>query len=322
MMETPNIEVLGNALSYAIRSSEESASKSFQKRFSPLQTLQSGQYGRPPLFCVPGAGGSLATFVDLVNHLDKSWPIYALQPRGLDDLFVPHSTVPTAADCYLNAIEQFTSAGPVHLLGHSFGGWQVFEMALKLLHSGRTIASLTIVDSDSPDREDAPMREYSNTEVLIRWLEIFELMLGRPLEITSSDLDSLTEAGQRELLHSVLVREGLFPRRSEPDSLRGPLRIFAMSLRTQYTPNSTYPGPVRLVLVDDPKLDVHANRLAHHGLVKEWTRWAFGATSTRVSGNHLTVLKPPNVHALATLLNSEIAANQVGSLRRTRNATI
>lgn len=55
-----------------------------------------------------------------------------VQHRGLDGGAEPFSLVETAAQAYLDAIDKVQPEGPVHLLGHSFGGWIVFEMAARL----------------------------------------------------------------------------------------------------------------------------------------------------------------------------------------------
>ncbi len=95
-------------------------------------TLQGGAAGAAPLFRVSGAGSGVTTFVDLMMALGSSVPVYGLQPRRTDGEAPPHSTVQAAAEYYLRALREACPAGPVHLLGHSFGGWVAFEMALRL----------------------------------------------------------------------------------------------------------------------------------------------------------------------------------------------
>ncbi|WP_256349730.1 thioesterase domain-containing protein, partial [Pseudomonas gingeri] len=92
-------------------------------------TIQTGRAGRTPIFCVPGAGDSVTGFIGLTDALGADWPLIGLQPRGLDGAGAPHSRVESAARHYLQAIEQSHSHGPLHLIGHSFGGWVAFEMA-------------------------------------------------------------------------------------------------------------------------------------------------------------------------------------------------
>jgi thioesterase domain-containing protein len=83
--------------------------------------------------------------------------------------------------------------------------------------------------------------------------------------------------------------------------LRGPLRVFATSLRTQYQPAKPYPGPVQLVVADNAKLDGNANRLEHELNAKGWKRWAPNLACLHASGNHMTMLKEPHVRSLVQL---------------------
>jgi thioesterase domain-containing protein len=213
----------------------------------------------------------------------------------VDGLLPPHASVASAASCYARAIDEVAPRRPVHLLGHSFGGWVVFEIARLLVAAGRQIGSLTILDSEAPGSAE----EYTNTEMLAKLVDTFELILERPFGVTPRELDRCSEATQRDLLHRRLVAEGLMPSVSHSVALRGPIRTFAASIRAGYVPETAYAGPVTLVLVDDPKLDAAANQLAHQRLTAAWTRCAPRLTTAHVPGNHVSVLKHPHVRHLA-----------------------
>jgi thioesterase domain-containing protein len=299
MTSIPHAETLGKAISHAICIATEDARELAEMEYSPLIPLQSGPRNTTPLFCLPGAGGNVTSFLELVTTLGDTRPIYGLQPRGVDGVLVPHSTVLSASASCLRAIDEIHPKGSIHLLGHSFGGWVAFEIAQQL---GSAIASLTILDSDAPDEDDSIMREYTNTEALMKWVDIFELILGHPIGVTQSDLDSRTEREQRDLLHHRLVTASLVPRSSNPEILRGPLRAFAASLRTHYKTSGVYLKPVRLILTDDPRLDRATNERERERLVRRWRVWAPNLICKHAPGNHLTVLNQPNVRALAAMI--------------------
>jgi thioesterase domain-containing protein len=307
MLEEPQVKALGRELSQAIHNASGQSASIPEQSYSPLITLKVSQLRKyaAPLFCVPGAGASATCFVDLTSCRDVGWAIHGLQPQGMDGLLVPHSTVQAAAETYLHAVQELHPRGAVHLLGHSFGGWVAFEMAQKLRDTGRGIGSLTIVDSDIPDDKDSAIKEYTPSEITLEWVAILGQKLGRSLGITIGDLELLDERGVRELLHKRLVVAGLMQPKSKPDILRGPLRIFATALRTNYTPGSVFDGPARFVLVDDRKLDFAGNRQRQAEMVAGWRAWIPNLVSSHAPGNHMTVLDSPNVDVLADLLREQ-----------------
>src|SRR5262249_9192661 len=157
---SPNVEQLGQALSQAIRNTSTVPAEVFGPDHSAAVVLQSGQSGEEdPLFCIPGAGNSVASFVDLTMCLGTRRPVYGLQPRGLDGTQIPYSLVSAAAETYVRTLEKICPKGRLHLLGHSFGGWVAFDMAQRLLLSGRQIASLILLDSKAPDKDPSAFCE-------------------------------------------------------------------------------------------------------------------------------------------------------------------
>jgi amino acid adenylation domain-containing protein len=303
MMATPNIEMLGQAVSCAIRNIALDSRPLHETDYRPMTILQTGQRDTEPLFCVPGAGASVSSFIELVSKLNPRRRVHGFESRGLDGTLVPYSTVSTAAESYLRALQDVYPEGPVHLLGHSFGGWVAFEMANRLIERGRDVACLTILDSEAPG-EDASVRELTHIEVTMAFINLFEELLEHPLGIKQSDLEVRSEKAQMELLHHRLVAEGLLPQRSQPDVLCGPLRTFAMAIRSSFNPNKPYLGAVRLVLVNESKLDQAANRQRQEDIAKKWKRWAPNLIYRHAHGNHMTVLKVPHVLELARLVLS------------------
>jgi amino acid adenylation domain-containing protein len=298
IMRRPNIEPLGEALSGVIRDCTGQRTIPPEVESSPLVTLQWGQPTREALLCIPGAGASATSFSHVANVLDADWPIYGLQPRGLVHDLVPHSAVAACAASYVHAIRRGGyPAGPVHLLGHSHGGWVALEMAFRLREIGRHVLSLTIVDSNAPDDDSEIIKEYDSRAACLSLIEVLELTVERSLEIEMRDIETLGEADMLRLLHGRLVRIGFVPPSSAPELLRGPFRAFAAALRTTYTPRDVYPEAVRLVLANDVKLDAAANRVRQDQIVERWRRWAPKLTVDRASGHHMSILRPPQIGA-------------------------
>jgi thioesterase domain-containing protein len=307
MFRAPHLESLGNAFSAALRATAADSGSGIRdnRPHTPLVALRPGSSGVvAPLFCVPAAGANVARFNDLAGSLGADRPVYGFQPRGLDNLQVPHTSIHAMVDCCLRAVRQEYPRGTVHMLGHSFGGWVAFEAACRLQAAGSTVGSVTVIDSEAPDPEGSPVKHYGRIDILSRWIEIFEMTLEQPFGVGVEDLEKQSsKAGQIALVHERLVHFGMLPRRSSPDFLQGPLNVFATALRTRYTPRGSYPGKVRLVLVDDAKLDEAANRSSKEKLVEGWRRWAPNLVVFDAPGTRMTTLETPHVDALAALLS-------------------
>jgi arthrofactin-type cyclic lipopeptide synthetase C len=308
-----NAPALGRAIDQALASASSAPAATAESRYRAELTIQTGRRGHAPLFVVPGAGNSVTDFTAWTSALGDAWPVHGLQPRGVASTLVPHASVEAAAASCVRAIDELCPQGPVHLFGHSFGGWVVFQTALVLRRRGRDIASLTLVDSEVPGGDGLLGGDYTAVEVLTELIEVIQLAAQQNLCIRASDLAPLDDEGRLKLLHDSLVRVGVMPRRSRPDVLQGPLRTFGAALRTRYFPAEPYTGPVRLVLVRDTRLDEQADLRRCDAVHEGWRRWAPQATCWRGPGNHMTVLDPPHVSKLAEWWRSGLAPAQPSS---------
>jgi thioesterase domain-containing protein len=301
MMET-HIAETGVALSQQLaraRGAPASPTLANHLGYAPEVTVQTGRVGVPPLYCVPGAGDNVIAFAALAGALGPAQPLLGLQPRGLDGVLPPHVSVEATARCYLRAIEKTCPRGPVHLLGHSFGGWVVFELALLLTDQGRPPATLTIVDSEAPEGGGKLGAEYGAVDALLELVAVLELAAERSLGIDRDVLASSDAQGRLQLLHQAMVRVELMPPKSGAQVLQGPVRTFMAALRASYLPNRTWDGVLRIALVDDVRLRADANRRAQEVTFAAWQRWAPKAQRWHGPGNHMTILERPHVGALA-----------------------
>ncbi|WP_442964092.1 amino acid adenylation domain-containing protein [Pseudomonas sp. Leaf59] len=309
MMKAPHIRELGAAMSAALAASLPVTQAAHQS----LLRIQSGRPGFAPVFCVPGAGDSVTGFVGLGEALGRDWPLFGLQPRGLDGEAVPHSQVEAAAQCYLTALEQECPHGQVHLLGHSFGGWVALEMALRLQAAGREVASLTVIDSEAPGGNGVVGRPYTSTAALLRLIEAMQLSAGRPLGIDPVEFAGRDEVAQRLALHAGMVAVGLLPARAAVEAMVGPARTYAAALRTVYRPGRRYGGVVRLVLAQDPALDAVGNLREQGAMIEGWRGQGDGFEVWYGGGNHFTLLKAPNVSGLAKWWLESLVVGEVVS---------
>jgi|SRR5271165_5855445 len=77
-------------------------------------------------------------------------PVFAIEARGVDGNGQPDDNIETLVRHYINRIRIQQPNGPYLLLGHSFGGMVVFEMAQRLLAMQERMACLILLDTAAP----------------------------------------------------------------------------------------------------------------------------------------------------------------------------
>ena len=277
-------------------------SRAFEWGHQSLFPIHVGRPDVPHLLCVPGAGAGVTDFVSLASLLGDDVSVHGFQSRGMEGTMVPYATVQAAAGAYLHELASLRAADGVHLVGHSFGGWIAFEMALRLQEAGRRVLSLTLLDSEWPLADGRRGREYTRVDALMKLVSLHEQAAGRTLDIRASDFEDRDSAAQLELLHSGLVRVGMMPARLSWEALRGPVRSFEAAIRTRYSPDDKFLGPTTLVLV--PESDESEDRVGprFESTTAGWRSVAPRLQFVRGGGNHVRLLKPPHIAAIADLL--------------------
>jgi acetoacetyl-CoA synthetase len=115
-------------------------------RLPSVVQLKAGTEG-PPVFIVPGLGGTLLDLVQLARHILSAHPILGLVARGVDGLDEPFERVEDMVPFYLDPIKKLQPHGPYYLIGVSFGGLVALEMARHLLERGEKIGLLCMLDT-------------------------------------------------------------------------------------------------------------------------------------------------------------------------------
>lgn len=105
---------------------------------------------RPPLFCIHPLGGETLCYRDLAMHLGSEQPVYAVQPQGLDEKQPFLTRIEDMASLYIQVIQTIQPNGPYFLLGWSFGGFVIYEMAQQLHRRGEEVGLVLMIDSLRP----------------------------------------------------------------------------------------------------------------------------------------------------------------------------
>ncbi len=255
------------------------------------------QGSMPPLFVVPGAGGSALAFRDLVPHLEPDLPIFTIL-YSVSESRPPILRVEDLAARYIEEMRKVQPEGPYYLLGHSFGGLVVFEMAQQLLAMGQAVGLLGLIDTHLTR---GPQQGASKS--LIRWakLKVAIICARAPRVLWGPDRllyvrDELASkmrdwiARVRMIIYATLTTVG----RPIPKFLERAydLNWFA-ARRYRALP---YPGRVTLFRATIDKL---------YGHELWWKHLAgSGVEVHEIFGTHLDIVHEPNVQLLARELTA------------------
>jgi thioesterase domain-containing protein len=108
----------------------------------PIRT----QGTRPPFFLMHPGGGLSWSYMPLARYAEDV-PLYGLQARGVDGRERLAASIEEMAADYVEQIRSVQPAGPYHLIGWSFGGIPVQEVAVQLRNAGEEVGALVIMDT-------------------------------------------------------------------------------------------------------------------------------------------------------------------------------
>ena len=242
--------------------------------WSSLVAIQA-EGSRLPFFCVHGVGGNVVGFRDLARHLGADQPFYALQPEGLDGKRPCLTSVAEMAERYIREIRRVQPEGPYRIGGYSFGGLVAYEMALQLRAQEQEVGLLAL----------------------------FDTYPGK-MESRTSQLRNLSKLPLKEVA-GFMMKKGSFVlmtlrKRLELQMLPRPLRNVRQACAKAAAGYAVQPyaGQVTLFRVKEKSVGSLDDPYAI------WWRVAAGGVDLReISGDHLSLLKEPQVRLLAEELN-------------------
>lgn len=300
LFQSPTIEQLANAL-------RDSCT---ERTWSSLVAIQP-EGSRPPLFCIHAGGANVLIYRPLSRHLGNDQPIYALQAQGLDGHARPLTRVEDMAAHYIEEMRAFQPEGPYHLLGASFGGLVIYEMACQLSQQGQKVGLVAMLNTDCPVytlgkriashlvhlKQHGP-RFYG--EAVIKGL-MRRINKYVPVSGAASDRSENSVSLDPELL------QVLESRHDRDEALVRTVVAIIQAENTYFPTGRIYPGKITLFRAINATQDFHDNRLGWGSLARG------GFEVYDIPGTHTSMREEPNVAVLVEKLKPCLERAQVQS---------
>jgi amino acid adenylation domain-containing protein len=264
----------------------------------PIVPLQP-EGDRPPLFCVHPAGRGVSVYVHLVRHLGPRQPVFGVLDLD-ENLARPVSRI--AAE-HISAIRARQPDGPYYLLGWSFGGTVVYEMAVQLARQHQEVAFVGVVDTIEIGLSRALPKRDAAWRVAVLAKEIAEKM-GRPFSLRREELHALDLHAQCRYAADALHAQHAAP----PDFTAATLRedyydvvVLRERSRRRHKPRP-YAGRLTLFRPLDTPDDyarLFSSLTEEEARTLGWSRCAASVAVERVPGTHRAMFCEPHVRVLA-----------------------
>lgn len=121
-----------------------------------------------PIFITPGAKGVSDSYDMLSRHLTTGEAVFGIQMQGALQEESPLTSVADIAARQIQWIREVQPNGPYKLIGHSFGGFVVYEMARQLEAAGEQVAFVAILDVEAESRKVIPPTEEGRVALIMR----------------------------------------------------------------------------------------------------------------------------------------------------------
>jgi acyl transferase domain-containing protein/thioesterase domain-containing protein/acyl carrier protein len=269
------------------------------------------------LFIVHDGEGGTLLYLNLATRMHEDVAVFAIEPRRLARVPLPHSTMEEMAAFYLEEIRAKQPNGPYRLAGLCAGGVIAYEMASQLIRAGERVQLLALLEAAAPNAvERHGLREQRvgrMKEAIARARKSEPSRMKRALAIGEAISQKLTsallwEASQRtsrwwvrvrfRLLREVLRRGLAWPRFVPELSVR---EIYDC-LQASYTPKPLTNSSVVLVRAKAGEGDETPYREIYADETFGWNAFTPGIRCIDVEGGHSTMLQEHFVDSLADAL--------------------
>ena len=279
---------------------------------------------KPPLYFVHPGHGNVVCYLELAHHLGPEQPVYGLQSLELDHDGDPYLSIEEMGARYLRVLREARPQGSYCLGGWSFGGLVAFEMARQLRQEGAEVPQVFLFDTRVPVTREALSRlspQLLLASLLVEEAQGMARAAGRePLTLAPQDLAHLDLEGQLDLLLRALEGREILPPDIDRDMVRRYLhvRLARTEAMQRYVPKP-YDGRVVLFRASGLNTEIplqevqeiHRDAMRHPSY--GWADLAREVAVEPVPGHHESMIRDPDVRALASALRQHVAFTASGA---------
>ena len=250
-----------------------------------------------PFFLVHPVSGTAYCYAELAAAMGDGHPLYGIEAAGLNGE-PPRDRIEAMARDYVELLGSVQREGPYLLGGWSMGGLVAYEMARLIEERGSSVALLTAIDA-APPTVGVEAERFEVEGALRDFVE----QLGLPLDdLVRAREDFWAQSPDDQILvvleHAQRAR--LVPPGMELPGFHQHLQVYEANVRAlQHYAPGRYGGRLTLIEAQD------RGRASRNGA--DWDDFAAGVARHAVPGNHVTLLQPPHVEALAQRLQACLA---------------
>ncbi|MGH9887729.1 MAG: thioesterase domain-containing protein, partial [bacterium] len=238
---------------------------------------------RPVFFLHPGLG-EIGYVANLLPGIDPDVPVYGLSAIGYLAGETPLDTVEQMAAAYIAAIRCVQPHGPYRLVGWCAGGNIAHEMARQLLAAGDHVEFLAFLDAPSHGPVDPS------------WMATLLNRLPDAIpDALLAELIALDRLGDRRAMILAAQSAGMLPSNLPLDTIE---RYLSVAYTVKVAKLAYTPPPIPVTLTH--YLAVDRDPI---WIMEGWEKLTDRVDYVEVTGDHMTMVEPPNAHALATLLS-------------------
>lgn len=298
---------------------ERLARNADQLRTTLVPVLTAG--AMTPIFCGPPGGGNVMLYYKLAKLLGPDHPVYAFQDPGADLHSETVHSIEEMAGIFVRDLLMSGFQGPYTLIGYSFGGHVVYEMAARLNELGLPVSKVFIMDTMAPDKtikDHSAMYPGSYSDWLIYFKDIFNLMTneeGKKVELREEELQDRTAEEQFAFFFD---RVSQIEQNLTYEQLKAYTEIYRKNTGISYAPAHTGPQNIPIIFfrATGTRTAMSAEQVAIRDELAEgkyqmpdrgWHQFTDGPiTVYEVACSHVEMMGEPNISFMARIIKNHL----------------